>query len=65
MGVDTSVLDAQMAAGRYRNDKWERLENGEWVPWPVLTLDGLAAKEMQRSATRQRERAAADERARR
>ncbi len=33
------VLAEQMARTRFRDGKWERLdEYGRWVPWPVLKL---------------------------
>jgi hypothetical protein len=35
------VLREQLGRARFRNGQWERFENGEWVPWPVLKLDRL------------------------
>lgn len=32
----------QMNRSRYKNGRHERLENGVWVPWPVLKLDKYA-----------------------
>jgi len=40
------VLREQMARARYRNGLWERLEDGRWVPWPVLRLDRLGRMEV-------------------
>jgi hypothetical protein len=35
----------QMKCSRYRDGRHERLENGEWVPWPILSLDRLGVEE--------------------
>jgi hypothetical protein len=46
------VLGAQMSQTRLRDGCWERLEDGEWVPWRVLKLDRLGHLEALRAATR-------------
>lgn len=46
------VLGAQMSQTRLRDDRWERLEDGEWVPWRVLELDRLGRLEALRALTR-------------
>lgn len=48
MSIDVEQLREQLSRCRLRNDQWERLENGEWVPWPVLRLDRLAHLEIRR-----------------
>ena len=40
----------QMNRSRYRDGRHERLENGAWVPWPVLPLDRLGLDEAKRAA---------------
>lgn len=42
----------QMSQARYRDGRHERLENGAWVPWPVLTIDRAGAEEARRQAAR-------------
>lgn len=49
MTFDTVKLDEQMQNSRFRSGRFERLENGEWVEWPVLRLDPLASKETKRA----------------
>jgi hypothetical protein len=39
------VLPEQLARTRFRDGRWERLEDGEWVPWPVLKMDRLGRLE--------------------
>jgi hypothetical protein len=48
----------QMNSSRYRDGRHERLENGQWVPWPVLTLDRLGTEEAKKVAAQSRGRAA-------
>jgi hypothetical protein len=48
----------QMRRSRYRDGRHERLENGEWVPWPVLTLDRLGTAESKKMIVQNRGRAA-------
>lgn len=43
----------QMNRSRYRNGRHERLENGEWVPWPVLKIDKYARDAHARSVARE------------
>jgi hypothetical protein len=43
------VLDSQMSRTRVRDGIWERFEDGQWGPWPVLSLDRLGRLEALRS----------------
>lgn len=52
MTIDTDTLTGQMRQSRYSNGRFERLVNGEWVEWPVLTLDKLGHNEAKRVLTR-------------
>jgi hypothetical protein len=52
MAFDADLLREQMKNIRFRNGRWERLENGQWAPWPVLKIDGLAARESSRVIAR-------------
>jgi hypothetical protein len=52
------VLSEQMSQTRYRDGSWERLENGQWVPWRVLKLDRLGRMEALRVTARVRREAA-------
>lgn len=47
MAINVAKLNEQLARCRYRDGRWERLENGEWVAWPVLKLDRLALRSIQ------------------
>ncbi len=42
------VLSEQMNRARFRDGRWERLEDGQWKPWPVLWLDRLGRLEVMR-----------------
>lgn len=46
--IDTEKLGAQMAASRFTNGRFERLENGRWAAWPVLPIDSLGREEAAR-----------------
>jgi|HubBroStandDraft_2_1064218.scaffolds.fasta_scaffold02109_7 hypothetical protein len=46
------ILSEQMSQTRYRDGNWERLENGQWVPWRVLKLDRLGRLEALRATSR-------------
>lgn len=41
MTIDGDMLTDQMNRARYRNGRFERLEHGEWVAWPILGMDKL------------------------
>lgn len=34
----TDKIKEQMNNARFRKGVWERLEDGKWVKWPVLTI---------------------------
>ena len=51
MTIDAEQLSEQMNHSRYREGRLERLENGQWVPWPVLTIDHAGKVEAKRVAT--------------
>ena len=46
----------QMSRSRYVNGRHERLENGQWVPWPVLTLDKRTVARVARGEWREERR---------
>lgn len=50
MAIDTELLTEQMKNSRFRAGRFERLVSGEWVPWPILTLDRWAHEEAKRVA---------------
>jgi len=54
--IDTNQLAEQMKQSRVRDGRFERLENGEWVVWPVLRLDKWAHDETKRIVTRNQSR---------
>lgn len=58
MTIDSAALSDQMNRSRYRNGRFERLEGGEWVPWPVLPLDKAGVEEAKREALQGRPRPA-------
>jgi len=49
-------LNEQMSASRFRNGRFERLVNGEWVEWKVLKLDKWAHEEVSRTERRKERR---------
>jgi len=49
--IDVEQLNGQMQRSRFKGGRFERFENGEWVPWPVLGLDQLGRREALRVAT--------------
>lgn len=53
MAIDGDALREQMKNVRSVDGRFERLVNGEWVPWPVLRLDKLATDDLRRAAARQ------------
>jgi hypothetical protein len=57
MTVDLAALMDQMNRSRFRGGRFERLEGGEWVPWPVLPLDRVGAEEARKVAAQGRPRA--------
>jgi len=54
--IDGERLSEQMERTRFRYGRLERLENGEWVPWPVLPMDKLGRDEAERVIARSRPR---------
>jgi hypothetical protein len=42
----------QMNRSRYTKGRHERLVDGEWVPWPVLTLDKYGRDAHERTVAR-------------
>ena len=52
MTIDASNLPEQMKNARVVDGRFERLENGEWVPWPVLSIDKLGLDEVKRTMAR-------------
>jgi hypothetical protein len=60
MTVYTDTIQEQMKRSRYRNGRHERLENGEWVPWPVLTIDKYGREEADRTIGHRRQARLAD-----
>lgn len=46
--IDEEQFQQQLQHSRVRDGRFERLENGQWVPWPVLTLDKIGRKEAER-----------------
>lgn len=52
MAIDSDLLAEQMKNTRPRNGVWERLVDGQWVPWPVLWLDTWGVRETKRVITK-------------
>lgn len=49
MPIDENQLHEQMQRARFRNGRFERLQDGCWVEWPVLTIDRLGQKAADRA----------------
>jgi hypothetical protein len=56
MTDDPNKVFDQLEKSRFRNGRHERLENGEWKPWPVLKLDEIGRIAAARDAALVRER---------
>jgi len=54
--INGERLGEQMARSRWREGRLERLENDEWVEWPVLSMDKLGRDEAERIIARSRTR---------
>lgn len=56
MAIDGDALREQMKNVRMVDGRFERLVDGEWVPWPVLRLDKLAHDDLRRAEARRQSR---------